>query len=683
MALGIQLRFTPDLETDVDAVGLAAYGIEARPQPLADMANHDTSSASRGRGREQRVYLISAAALQATGRRGGSALKRLVDPARQPGHDPVAIILAGKDQPAASQLRLATCYTGEVPAAGPLAALARTALETARLRAELGVTRRAVTESRTALQQREAALRELQRVAIALSAERDADTLQQLILSKSRELTGADAGSLYLVQTDPETGVRQLRFQWAQNDSMPIGYAHRATLALSPQSMAGYTAVTGHALNLIDVYDLPPSAPYSFNRAFDDQTGYRTRSMLLVPMVGHDGEIVGVIQLINRKRHALARLDSLDAIAREVIPFDDACDQLLRSFASQAAVALDNQQLLESIQRLFDGFVKASVQAIESRDPTTSGHSQRVATLSVALAEATAASQDERLAEIVFTPAEMRELRYAAVLHDFGKVGVREHVLIKAKKLYPWQLQSLEERFATARALLVAHHRGEDLDLALRLGADGYRALQAEREARLAAALAELEGDLAVIRQCNEPTVLQEDRREQLATLGARRFYDVDGTARPLLDPDELEMLMIPRGSLTDGERREIESHVTHTVRFLRLIPWTKHLKNIALIAGAHHEKLNGRGYPSGLAAHAIPVQSRIMTIADIYDALTARDRPYKRAVPIDVALGILRADAEAGMVDRALLDLFIGEGVYEVVRPPREEEEAALAAAR
>ena len=682
MALDIQLRFTPDLATAVDVAGLAAYGIDAAPLALKAMAQH-AASPPRGEARRQRVCLVSVAALSDAGRAGATAVRRLGEMVGQRAGSAVAVVLAGEPRPGGGVQKHAACHTSEVPAAGPLAALARTALETARLRASLAAARTAASVSRAALQQREAALSEIQRVAIALSAERDADALQQLILTKSRELTCSDAGSLYLVETDPDTGARQLRFQWAQNDSISIGYAHRATLPLSPLSMAGYVAVTGDALNLADVYELPPGVPYNFNRALDEQTGYRTRSMLLVPMINHDGDIVGVIQLLNRKRHAQARLSSLDTVEREVIPFDDACDRLLRSLASQAAVALDNQQLLESIQRLFDGFVKASVQAIESRDPTTSGHSQRVATLSVALAEATAASRHEHLADVAFTPAELRELRYAAVLHDFGKVGVREHVLVKAKKLYPWQLQSLEERFATARAMLMAQHRREDLDLALRLGADGYRKVQTEREAGLAAALAALDADLAVIRQCNEPTVLEEDRREQLAALGTRRFHDVDGTARLLLDVDEMEMLTIPRGSLTDGERREIESHVTHTVRFLSLIPWTKDLKNIALIAGAHHEKLNGRGYPNALAAPDIPVQSRIMTIADIYDALTARDRPYKRAVPVDAALGILRKEAEAGMVDQTLLDLFIGEGVHDAVQPPREEEEAALAVAR
>lgn len=677
MTLDIHLWYTSDLAGAVDVPGLAAYGVEAQPFALAA-----DGLAPAGPARGRRAFLVSASALAAIRRGATGALKRLTGEASHRRAAP-AVILVGEAASLAAWERQVAALTPRVPEAAALTALVRSALDTARLRAELAATKRAAAESRAALTQRDATLNELQHVAIALSAERNADTLQQLILTKSRELTCADAGSLYLVEDGPDGSGRRLRFQWSQNDSIAVGYAHRATMPLSPQSMAGYVALAGEPLSVADVYELPPAVPYGFNPAFDQATGYRTRSMLLVPMVNHNGDVVGVIQLINRKRQFQTKLDSLGTIEREVIPFDEACDRLLRSFASQAAVALDNQQLLESIQRLFDGFVAASVQAIESRDPTTSGHSQRVADLSVALAEATNVSQRDYLAEVRFTPAELRELRYAAVLHDFGKVGVREQVLIKAKKLYPWQLQSLEERFATARALLVARHHRQDVEYLLSHGVERFRAEQAAREAMLAAALSDLERDLAVVRQCNEPTVLEEDRAGRLGEVAARQFHDFDGQARLLLDPAEVDMLRIPRGSLTNAERLEIESHVTHTVRFLSLIPWTKDLQNIATIAGAHHEKLNGRGYPNAMPGDAIPVQSRIMTISDIYDALTARDRPYKRAVPVDAAINILCKEAEAGMIDTTLLDLFVDQGVFEVVRPPRDEEIAELAAAR
>jgi response regulator RpfG family c-di-GMP phosphodiesterase len=308
-----------------------------------------------------------------------------------------------------------------------------------------------------------------------------------------------------------------------------------------------------------------------------------------------------------------------------------------------------------------------------------------VATLSVGLAEAVSASRQGWLADVCFSPVELRELRYAGLLHDFGKVGVREHVLVKAKKLYDWQLQNVEERFARVRAVLVAQHSQAELQYLRTHGEQAYLAGESAREAALGEALLALEGDLAVVRQANEPTVLEEDRREHLAAAGSRRYVDLDGVERALLDPAELAMLAIPRGSLTDAERREIESHVVHTVRFLSLIPWTKDLRNVALIAGAHHEKLNGRGYPNALTADGIPVQSRIMTIADIYDALTAHDRPYKRAVPTDAALRILEQEAAAGLVDADLLGLFVDQGIYEVARSPKDSPpqpfEAPLAA--
>jgi len=665
MSTRVQLRYTPDLADALDAAGLAAHALEARPCPLADMPT------ARG----VQVFLVSTAALAESGRPGGSALRALATAAgrrRAPG----AIVLVGDAAAARAWRRYVHACTDDAGAAGPLAALVRAALETARLRAALVATRRQASAWQTALAEREAAVRELHQVGIALSTERDASALQDLILCKSRELTAADAGSLYLIETDPAAGhgngKRRLRFELAQNDSIPTDY-RRSTLPLSRSSLAGYVALTGEVLRIDDVYTLPPELPYGFNRAFDERTGYRTRSMLLVPMLNHDGEVVGVIQLINRKRHAGALLVTPEAVAREVIPFDDAAERLLRSFASQAAVALDNQQLLESIQRLFDGFVRASVQAIEARDPTTSGHSQRVAVLSVALAETVNACTEGRLASVEFSPQELRELRYAGLLHDFGKVGVREHVLVKAKKLYDWQLRAIEDRFAYARAVLVAHQSRDDVQYLLEHGVGAYHTTRANRDAALAAALADIDRDLAMVRQANEPTVLEEDCRHHLVEAGARRYADLDGVERPLLDPAETSLLTIPRGSLNEEERREIESHVTHTIRFLDLIPWTKDLRNVARIAGAHHEKLNGRGYPNRLHGEDIPLQSRIMAIVDIYDALTASDRPYKRAVPTEIALRILRQEADGGMLDAGLLDLFVEQRVYEVLGPPRE----------
>jgi HD-GYP domain-containing protein (c-di-GMP phosphodiesterase class II) len=660
------LAYTPDLAPALDAAALTRLGIAAAPLALADMA---AGAVRRGRAGPipAPVYLVSTAALAAAGRTLTAAVRRWGRGAG-PGNAMPALVLVGDAAADSSWRRLACAVVPRIPEPEALSALLWAAQETARLRGQLAAGRQRVQRARRALAQRQAVTADLQNVAIALSAEHDAEALQTLILARSRALTCADAGSLYLVEGD-SPDARRLRFQLVQNDSLAVDY-HRTTLPLSAESLAGYTALTGQVLRIDDAYALPADVPYRFNRAIDAHSGYRTRSLLLVPMVNHAGEVVGVIQLINRKRSPDTRLDGPDAVARAVVRFDAADERLARSFASQAAVALDNQRLLASIAALFDGFVHASVQAIEARDPTTAGHSQRVATLSVALAEAVTACGRDRWADVGFSPLELRELRYAGLLHDFGKVGVREPVLLKERKLYDWQLRAIEDRFAYARAVLTAQHYRTRQE---RAGAHAAtRAIPVGNSAddALSALTAGLEQDLAVIRAANEPTVLAKAPLEHLYQLGARRFADLDGQERRLLEADELALLTIARGSLDEAERREIESHVTHTIHFLSLIPWTKDLRNIVRIAGAHHEKLNGRGYPYGLSGDAIPLQSRIMAIADVYDALTASDRPYKRAVSTERALRILHDEAAVGYLDADLLDLFTAQALYEVVRP-------------
>jgi HD-GYP domain-containing protein (c-di-GMP phosphodiesterase class II) len=670
MAVKIELRFTPDLADLLDATALARDGIDARPVPVADMESGRPMRSSIGGACPARVFLISAAAL--AGNPGESAslaltrmIARLMRQPPTPGTAPAAVILVGAADATAPWLRRVSICLTSLPCASALAAIARLALDAARLRARACAARREASRERAEAASRNATFQELEQVTIALSTEHDTAVLQQLILAKARALTGADAGSLYIVERG-DGGHCALRFELAQNDSVPMDTFRGAMLPLSTESLAGYVAITAQVVRLADAYKLPPGAPYSLNKTFDERSGYRTRSMLVAPMINHAGDVVGVIQLINRKRHAGTRLDSPSVVNREVIPFDEDCERLVQSFASQAAVALDNQQLLESIQRLFDGFVRAAIQAIESRDPTTSGHSLRVATLSVALARAVNACDEGPLAEVRFSPAQLLELRYAALLHDFGKVGVRESVLLKAKKLYDWQLRDIEQRFATVRALLAAHFARRAFDALQAHGEDGYRARRAQLEARLTVSLADLEHDLALVRECNEPAVLPAERQSRLKVVAGHTYVDLDGTIRELLDPAEVQRLAIPKGSLDETERREIESHVVHTTRFLQLIPWTRELREIPRIAGAHHERLDGSGYPDGLMVRDIPLQSRIMAIADVYDALTAQDRPYKPALAPPVALRLLRQEAERGGLDAALLEQFEQCHVYQ-----------------
>jgi HD-GYP domain-containing protein (c-di-GMP phosphodiesterase class II) len=387
--------------------------------------------------------------------------------------------------------------------------------------------------------------------------------------------------------------------------------------------------------------------------------------MLTVPMRNPKGEIVGVLQLINAKRDFQAKLNALSSVVQQVVPYTMRQQEMIASLASQAAVALENSRLYESIQKLFEEFVKASVTAIESRDPTTSGHSGRVANLTVALAEAMNGVVVGPYRDITFSRDQMKEIRYASLLHDFGKIGVREEVLVKAKKLYPSQLEQIRQRFQFVKRSMQVESLQSKLDYVLEKGREEYLAKQGEFDAEIAERLKEVDRYFATVLRSNEPTVLPEGSFGRLAEIAARHFLDFDGADQALLQPEEVRLLSIRKGSLDESERLQIESHVVHTFNFLNQIPWTKEIRNIPEIARNHHEKLTGEGYPSRLAAPEIPLQARMMTISDIFDALAASDRPYKRAVSTDKALEILEMETKDGNIDPNLFQLFVDAKVW------------------
>ena len=504
---------------------------------------------------------------------------------------------------------------------------------------------------------------ELNEIGIALSTQRDTQSLLDMILRKSREITGSDAGSLYLVEETETEADKRLRFKLTQNDSLPVALSEY-TLPIDSSSIAGYVAMSGEILHLEDAYRIPASLPFRINLKFDQDTRYRTKSMLVVPMKNPQGEILGVVQLINCKRDPRLRIDA-KTVDEAVIPYSESLHGLVNSLASQAAVALENSRLYESIQTLFEGFVKASVVAIESRDPTTSGHSFRVAELTVGLAEAVDRCDISPFRDVTFSRSDMKEIRYASLLHDFGKVGVREEVLVKAKKLYPQQLEVVRGRFDFVRKALQQQYTVRKLAYILEKGREEFLAKQEELDREMADRLREVDDYLRFLLQCNEPTVLPEGNFQHLVELAAFEYETWDGEQQKLISPLEVGMLSIPRGSLDEKERVQIESHVVHTFNFLSRIPWTKEIKNIPAIARAHHEKLNGTGYPFQLTEAEIPFQSKMMTVSDIYDALSASDRPYKRAVPNERALEILSMEANRRLIDPNLFKLFKEAEIY------------------
>lgn len=518
-------------------------------------------------------------------------------------------------------------------------------------------------QSRLALSSQE--LHRITRVGQAMSTERDFDVLIELILRYAREMVGADSGSIYVVErgkaSQPAT---HLRFK---KSALNLS-SGEFLLPIDSQSIAGYVAMSGQPLLIEDCHALTGEEEYRFNTEFDRAHSYHTKSMMVIPMKNHKSEVIGVIQLINRKRHFSTKLTVEEMKGPAVVPFSERCVELTLALCGQAAVAIQNSLLIQDINNLFEGFVTASVTAIEQRDPTTSGHSFRVAEFTTGLAKAV-----DRLSDGVFAPAkfsveQIRELRYASLLHDFGKVGVREEVLVKAKKLYPHESEAIESRFKLIFQLIEKHYLQKKVDYLKKNGRKGFEEYERYLDREQIEKLAEVQEMLDVIRSSNEPSVVEAGNFARLEEITRKKARLPNGETIPFLRENELMSLSIRRGNLDQKERMEIESHVSHTYRFLIQIPWTSDLAHVPDIAHGHHEKLDGSGYPMGLQGDEIALQTRMMTIADIYDALTAPDRPYKKSMPAERALDILKLEANEKRLDHRLLDVFIGSGVFRIM---------------
>ena len=520
--------------------------------------------------------------------------------------------------------------------------------------------------ARTEAERRQAQLIQLSEVGVALATERNLSRLLGRILSEARRLTSCDAATLYLVEHDEDGVPSALRARMTQNQSRPSVTMIDVTLPLDHTSLAGYVATTGEALSIPDVTRLPQSLPYSANRLVDARTGYHSRSMLVLPLVSHREQVVGVLQLINRKRNQGAILTGVESVDAHVIPFTLDVLEPASALAAHAAVAIENGVLHGNIEQLFEGFVTAAVEAIDARDPSTAGHSSRVARLAVAFAEALSRASDGPYAGTVFREPELRELRYAALLHDFGKVAVSEEVLLKQRKLHPADLASIRHRIEGLHRLEDVHFEQLRADWLLDHGRRGY----AEREAQLRAdrlsRQAFLRDFLRRVESLNSG--LESLAETELASFLATRFEDATGVVHPLLTDRERSFLGIFRGTLDENERRELEAHVLHTDRFLRRIPWTPELSGVPDIALSHHEKLDGSGYPHGVRAEAIPLRTRLITIADVFDALTSADRPYRDAMSVEQALDTLHSEALAGELDMELLRVFRESRVWEAL---------------
>jgi HD-GYP domain-containing protein (c-di-GMP phosphodiesterase class II) len=515
----------------------------------------------------------------------------------------------------------------------------------------------------------------------ALSIEKNIDNLFRKILSLSRKITEADAGTIYIVE-EKKSGEKQIRVKYSDTFSKEISF-EESVLPYNTQTIAGYVAITGNVLNIPDVYKLTAQDPVSFNPRFDQDHDYHTKSMLVVPMRNHFDEIIGVIQLINSKENFYAAseqgrdpsnilLKGPNDYKNFVVPFQKRYDNLLEAVAGQAAIAIENARMLNQIQHQFEEFVKASVFAIESRDEATSGHSFRVAAMCVKTAEAINRRTKGPFKNTEFSEIQKKELEYAALLHDYGKVYLDLRVFKKAKKLYEEDFQALMHKIEIAFRHAEIKSLAQEVELLKATAAPGensgrLRELAEEREQNRRQ-IREVRDKISIL---NEPKVFASDPQkiigEITAILTSFACNDIDGNAIELFGAREKSCLEITRGSLNSDERKQIESHVEHTYNFVSKIPWPKELERIPEIARAHHEFLNGAGYPRRLKGKEhIPLESRMMVIADIFDALTASDRPYKKAIPVEKALTILKQAADAGEIDEDLFELFRQERVWE-----------------
>lgn len=509
-----------------------------------------------------------------------------------------------------------------------------------------------------------ARLDQLNVIGAALSKERDTDALLEGILIAAKNITHADGGTLYRMTEDGSA----LRFEIMRTNSLdlflggttgrPIDFP--ALQMINPDGgfndvmVATYAAIHDRTVNIADAY-AEEGFDFSGTRAFDLRTGYRSQSFLTVPMKNHDGEVIGVLQLINAQEPDLGR----------VVTFSEADQRLVESLASQAAIALSNRQLVIQLEELFESFIRLINMAIDDKSPYTGGHCNRVPELTMMLADAVDATHDGPLANFKMTERDRYELKIAGLLHDCGKISTPVHVVDKATKL-----QTLFDRIVLVDTRFEVLKRDAEIaalkqQLALRSCSDP-QAEQRVREA-CAAQTAQLDADRELLRQLNGGGAPTSDstlaRLRQVGT--GYRWQGTDGSEQPFLTDDELKNLSIRRGTLNAEERDIINYHIVATIRMLEQVPWPKHLRNVPEFAGGHHERMDGRGYPKGLTRHQMSLQARMLGIADIFEALTAVDRPYKPGMKVSKALEIMVRFKKSGHIDPDLFDVFMREGVY------------------
>lgn len=506
-------------------------------------------------------------------------------------------------------------------------------------------------------------IKQLTGIGLALSAEKNISKLLEMIVDESRELSNADGGTLYIVDDNKE----YLRFEIMQNDTMKTRMGGTSGVEISlpkvplyingklnHSNVSSYTALTGESVNIPDVYGAE-RFDFTGPRKYDETTGYRSKSMLVIPMKNHENDIIGVLQLLNAK----------DPETGEVITFSTEYVNLISSIASQAAVALTNRQLIHDLKNLFYAFIKSIATAIDEKSPYTGGHINRVVSLTMMLAESINKRKEGKFKNVNFNEDEMEELRLAAWMHDVGKITTPEYVADKSTKLQTIfdRIGLIKTRFQVIAQSIESRYLIKKIQLLQNGKRNSSEIKQLNKE--LAGNIKLLHEELDFIKSCNNPdNFLNNDKIEKIKEIG-NKTYSFGNKDYKYLTKDEINNLCIPKGTLTEEERKIIENHVPMTLKILNELCFPKKLANIPEYAAGHHEKLDGSGYPYGLTEKEISMQSRIMAVADIFEALTAKDRPYRKPMKLSQAVKIMELMKKNRHIDPDVYDLFMKSGLF------------------
>jgi len=503
-------------------------------------------------------------------------------------------------------------------------------------------------------------IKHLNKIGISLSAESNREKLLETILVQAKNFTQSDGGTLYMMSDDK----KHLKFNVVQTDSLDIRMGGTQDEISWPElplykqdgnenreMVAALCALTGELINIDDVYE---SKDFNFEgtKQFDENTGFRSRSMLVIPMKNYQGDVVGILQLLNRQDEN-----------SDVTVFNKEDEESTLSLASQAAMAITNLQLINELEELLESFIKSIASAIDSKSPYTGGHVRKVAELSVLIATALNETEDEKYKELSYNEEELNEIRIAALMHDIGKITTPEYVVDKATKLETItdRIEEVKFKFEILKRDLEIEHLKKEMLLVGANKTDEIIKLKEEHQIKIN----QLDSDYAFIEVANKGSeFMSEDKIERINKI-AKYVYYINGERHSILTEDEIYNLSIRAGTLNNEERVKINNHVVVSIKMLNALPFPKKLSRVPEIAGGHHEKINGKGYPLGLKGDELSLESRILAIADVFEALTAADRPYKPAKKLSEAMKIISFMVKDGELDGDLVNFFYEKNLH------------------